>query len=130
MRNQGVIGSVVMAAGGFCPLLRVPVLGNWNYFDVDQRLAVIFYILVLLGLVAAFTQKAGLLKFVGWATIVLVLLTLVGIYFKVHDSFNFIHFKKIINLAAGLVKYKWGWFVILTGALFLVTVRRPAHAIV
>jgi len=130
MRNQGIIGSVVMAAGGLCPLLRVPVLGNWNYFDVDQRLAIIFYVLVLLALVASFTQKAGLLKFAGWATIVLVLLTLVGIYFKVHDTFNFIHFKKVINLAAGLVKYKWGWFVILTGALLLVTVRRPAHATV
>lgn len=130
MRNQGIVGSVVMAAGGLCPLLRVPVLGNWNYFDVDQRLAIVFYVLVLLALIASFMQKAGLLKFAGWATIVLVLLTLVGIYFKVHDTFNFIHFKKLINLAAGLVKYKWGWFVILTGALLLVTVRRPAHATV
>ncbi|WP_432713403.1 hypothetical protein [Pedobacter sp.] len=129
MKPQGIIGSVIMAAGGLCPLLHVPILGNWNYFDVDIRLAIVFYVLVLAGLIGAFTQKAGLLKFAGWATIVLVLISLAGIYFKVHDTFNFIHFKKAINFAASMVKYKWGWFVIVAGALLLVTVRRPANAV-
>jgi len=130
MKYQGILGAVVMAAGGLCPLLRVPVLGNWNYFDVDQRLAILFYILVLAGLIGAFLQRPGLIRFSGWAVIFLVMVSLAGIYFKVHDSFSFIQFKKVINLAAGMVKYKWGWFVILAGALLMVTVRRPAHATV
>jgi len=130
MKYQGILGAVVMAAGGLCPLLRVPVLGNWNYFDVDQRLAILFYILIVAGLIGAFLQKPDLIRFSGLAVIVLVLVSLAGIYFKVHDSFSFIQFKKVINLAAGLVKYKWGWFVIITGALLMVMVRRPAHAIV
>jgi hypothetical protein len=125
MKTQGIIGSVVMAAGGLCPLLHVPVLGNWNYFDVDQRLAIIFYVFVLAGLIGSFIQKPGVVKFAGWATIVLVLISLAGIYFKVHDSFSIIHFKKAINFAANLVKYKWGWFVILAGALILIAVRKP-----
>lgn len=125
MRNQGIVGSLMMAAGGFCPLLHVPVLGNWNYFDVDPRLATVFYVLVVLGLAGAFMQKTGLVKFAGWAAVVLVLITLAGIYFKVHDSFSFVHFKKAINLAASLVKYKWGWLVILAGSLLLITVRKP-----
>ena len=125
MQNQGIIGALVMAIGGFCPLIHVPIVGNWNYFDIDQRLAIAFYVLVVLGLIASFIQKAGLVKFVGWASIALVALTLVGVYFKSHDYFSFIHFKKLISLAAGVVKYKWGWFVILAGALALVTVRRP-----
>ena len=125
MQNQGIIGALVMAIGGFCPLIHVPIVGNWNYFDIDQRLAIAFYVLVVLGLIASFIQKAGLVKFVGWACIALVALTLVGVYFKSHDYFSFIHFKKLISLAAGVVKYKWGWFVILAGALALVTVKRP-----
>jgi len=130
MKYQGILGAVVMAAGGLCPLLRVPVLGNWNYFDVDQRLAILFYILVLAGFIGAFLQRPGLIRFSGLAVIVLVLVSLAGIYFKVQDSFSFIQFKKVINLAAGMVKYKWGWFVIIAGALLMVTVRRPAHATV
>ncbi len=130
MKYQGILGAVVMAAGGLCPLLRVPVLGNWNYFDVDQRLAIIFYLLVSNRTYCARScNKPGLIKFSGWAVIVLVMISLAGIYFKVHDTFSFIQFKKVINLAAGLVKYKWGWFVIIAGALVMVTVRRPANAV-
>ena len=54
MKNQGIIGSVVMGVGGLCPLVHLPIIGNWNYFDIDMRLAVAFYVLVLLGLIGSF----------------------------------------------------------------------------
>lgn len=129
-RTQGIIGAAIMAIGGMCPLVRVPVLGNWNYFDLDQTLAITFYVLVLLALAGAFTAKTGLIRFAGWAGIVLVGITLAGVYFKAHDSFGFLHFKKAVNFAAGLVKYKWGWYVILAGAFVLITVRKPKAVIV
>lgn len=114
-----------MAVGGLSPLMHLPIIGNWNYFDIDARLAGAFYFLVLLGFVGAFAKKAGLLRFSGLAAIVLVLVTLAGIYFKAHDSFSFLHFKKLVNFAAGMVKYKWGWYVILAGAFALALVRKP-----
>lgn len=125
MRIQGILGAAVMAAGGLCPLVRVPIMGNWNYFDIDQTLATLFYCLVTVALIGAFVRKAGLIRFAGWAGIVLVLVTLAGVYFKSHDYFSFVHFKKIINFAAGMVKYKWGWLVIFTGTLLLISVRKP-----
>ncbi|WP_183875993.1 hypothetical protein [Pedobacter sp. AK017] len=130
MRTQGIIGAAIMAIGGMCPLVRVPILGNWNYFDLDQTLAITFYVMVLVGLIGAFTTKAGLVKFAGWAGILLVAITLAGVYFKAHDSFGFLHFKKAVNFAAGLVKYKWGWFVILAGTFILITVRKPKAVII
>ncbi|ACU05420.1 hypothetical protein [Pedobacter heparinus] len=130
MRTQGIIGAAIMAIGGMCPLVRVPILGNWNYFDLDQTLAITFYVMVLMGLIGAFTTKAGLVKFAGWAGILLVAITLAGVYFKAHDSFGFLHFKKAVNFAAGLVKYKWGWFVILAGTFILITVRKPKAVII
>lgn len=125
MRNQGLIGAAVMAVGGMCPLLKVPILGNWNYFQLDLSMGITFYIIVLIGLVGAFTERSGLIRFAGWAGIVLVLLTLAGVYFKVQSSFGFLHFKKLVSLASGMVKYKWGWLVIVAGTLILVTVKRP-----
>lgn len=130
MRTQGIIGAVTMAVGGLCPLVRVPIMGNWNYFDLDQTLAITFYVLVVVGLIGAFTAKSGLIKFAGWAGIVLVAITLAGVYFKAHDSFGFLHFKKVVNLAAGLVKYKWGWYVIVAGAFIMITVRKPKVLVV
>jgi hypothetical protein len=114
-----------MAVGGMSPLVHVPVVGNWNYFDLDQRLAIIFYVLVVIGLFGAFTRRGLLIRFAGWGAIVLVLITLLGVYLKAHDSFSFLRFDKLVNLAAGLVKYKWGWYIILAGALMLITVRKP-----
>ncbi|RZM27820.1 MAG: hypothetical protein EOO88_11330 [Pedobacter sp.] len=125
MKAQGIAGSVILAAGGLCPLMHIPVMGNWNYFDIDIRLAIAFYVLVVLALVGSLANKTGLIRFAGWGAIVLALITLAGIYFKAHDSFGFLHFRKLVNLAAGLVKYKWGWFVILAGSLLLITVRKP-----
>lgn len=125
MKSQGIIGSILMAVGGLSPLIRIPIIGNWNYFDLDVRLAVGLYILVLAGLIGSFAKKVSLIRFAGWAGLVLVLITLFGIYLKSHDSFSFLHFKKLVHLAAGLVKYKWGWYIIVAGALVLVTVRKP-----
>ena len=125
MRTQGIIGAALMSIGGLSPLVHVPIVGNWNYFDLDMRLAIAFYILVLLAFVGAFLRKAKLLRFAGFGAVVLVLITLFGVYLKSHDSFSFLHFKKVINLAAGLVKYKWGWYVIVAGAFVTFTVRSP-----
>ncbi|MNH39173.1 hypothetical protein D3C79_1003060 [compost metagenome] len=86
--------------------------------------------MVVVGLIGAFTGKAGMIKFAGWAALVLVAVTLAGVYFKAHDSFGFLHFKKAVNFAAGLVKYKWGWYVIAAGAFLLITVRKPKPVVV
>ena len=124
MKAQGVIGAIVMAAGGMCPLVHVFVVGNWNYFGIDPYMGSMFYVLVVLALFAAITNKPGLMRFTGWAVIVLMIFTLLAVWFKAHDAFGFLHFKKLINLAARTVKFKWGWFVILAGALLMITVRR------
>ncbi|MBB6497959.1 hypothetical protein [Pedobacter cryoconitis] len=128
MKIQGVIGALLMAVGGMCPLVHVPIIGNWNYFGIDQSLGVIFYVIIVLAFAGAFLNKIGLIRFSGWAAIAMVILTLAAVWFKSHDYFSFIHFKKLINLASGMVKYKWGWFVILAGVLPLITVRRAIGA--
>lgn len=124
MKTQGIIGSALMAIGGMSPLMHLPVAGNWNYFDIDMRLAIVFYLFVVAGFIGAFAKKAGLMRFAGLAGIILVLITLAGIYFKAHDTFSFLHFRKLVNFAAGMVKYKWGWYLIMAGAFALATVRK------
>ncbi|MBC7567166.1 MAG: hypothetical protein H7223_09385 [Pedobacter sp.] len=125
MRAQGIIGTALMAVGGISPLVHIPIVGNWNYFDLDMRLAIAFYALVIVGLIGSFASKAGVIRFAGFGAVVLVLITLLGIYLKSQESLSFLHFKKLVNLAAGLVKYKWGWYVIVAGAFILFTVRKP-----
>jgi hypothetical protein len=129
MKVQGVIGAVMMAAGGMCPLVKVTFIGNWNYFQIDPVLGIIFYAIVVPGLAGAYLNKTGLMRFSGWAALLWIILTLAAVWFKSHDFFSFIHFKKLISLASGMVRYRWGWLVILAGALALMTVKKPAPVI-
>lgn len=124
MKTLGITAAVAMAVGGMCPLVHVTFIGNWNYFQIDPVLGTVFYIIIAVALIAAWLDKTGLMRFAGWAALLWVILTLAAVWFKSHDAFSFIHFKKLINLAAGMVKYRWGWLVIVAGTLPLITSRR------
>ena len=40
MKNLQLIGLFLVVAGSFLPLVRIPIIGNWNYWKVDNTLAV------------------------------------------------------------------------------------------
>lgn len=124
MKAQGIVGAALMAIGGLCPLVHLPIIGNWNYFDLDISIATVFYLVVIVALIGSVMGKVKLIRICGWIGVALVLITLAGVYFKSHDAFSFIQLEKAINFAAKVVTYKWGWLVILAGALLLVSVRR------
>jgi len=117
----GVLGALLIIAGGFSPMLHLPIIGNWNYWDIEVVLASLVYVFAALGILASINGKPGLLRFSGWAALVVVLFTLVAVHFKVNDSFSFIPFKKLASAAAGLVKYRWtGWILLIIGSVLMV----------
>jgi hypothetical protein len=121
----GFLGAILVITGVFSPMLRVPIVGNWNYFDIDTTLASLVSIAAVLGFFAALFKRAAVQRICGWAVLVIVLFTLVAVHFKVNDSFSFIPLKKLASAAAGLIKYKWsGWIVQLIGAALLIGTAR------
>ncbi len=120
--NQyGVIGATLVITGGLMPMLRLPIIGNWNYWDLEPVLASIVYLLSGLALYASVSGKLRLLKFSGWAIFVVVVFTLLAVYFKINDSFSFIPFKKLATVAVSLVKYRWtGWSLLIAGPIFII----------
>lgn len=121
----GLLGAVLVIAGGMSPMLRIPVIGNWNYWDVDTVLATLVYVFAAVGLLGAVLRKPGLVKFSGWAVLVVVAFTLVAVYFKVNDYFSFIPFKKLARLAGNMVHYKWlGWIMLFGGSFIMILSSR------
>ncbi|MGX5689204.1 hypothetical protein [Arcticibacter tournemirensis] len=121
----GLCGALLIIGGGLSPMVHLPIIGNWNYWDLHSGIASIVYVLAALAIIAAFTGKSGLLKFCGWAELLLILLTLVAVHFKVNDSFSFIPFKKLARAAAGIVHYRWsGWILLLVGAVVMIIAGR------
>jgi hypothetical protein len=117
----GLFGALLVMAGGMSPMLHIPIIGNWNYWDIDTVLATLVFVLAGAGLLAAVIRKPGLLKFSGWAVLVILLFTLTAVYFKVNDYFTFIPFKKLAAAAARIVQYRWtGWVLIALGAIIMI----------
>lgn len=128
----GLVGGILVMGGGLSPMVHLPIVGNWNYWDLHTGLASVVYVLAVIGIIAALTGQNGLLKFCGWAELLLVILTLVAVHFKVNDSFSFIPFKKLARAAAGIVHYRWtGWVLLLAGSVIMIVAgKRNKKAVI
>ncbi len=117
----GIIGALLVIAGGLSPMLHIPIIGNWNYWDLDTVLAAIIYTLATLALIASASNKRGLLRFCGWSILLVLGFTFVAVYFKVDNYFSFIPFKKLAAAASRVIHYRWtGWVLIASGGLIMI----------
>ena len=117
----GILGALLVIAGGLSPMLHIPIIGTWNYFDIDTALAAMVFVLAALGLIAAAFGKNALLKFSGWLIFVLILFTLAAVFFKVNNYFNFIPFKKLAAVASSIINYRWtGWVLMTVGSFIMI----------
>ncbi len=117
----GIIGALLVIAGGMMPMLHIPIIGNWNYWDLDTVLASIVYSLAILSLIAAAGNRRGLLRFCGWTLLLVLAFTFGAVYFKVSNYFNFIPLKKLAAVAGRMIKYRWiGWALISSGAILMI----------
>ncbi len=117
---MGIAGALLVIAGGMSPMLHIPVIGNWNYWDLDTVLASIVYALAALALIASASNKRGLLRFCGWGLILMLIFTFGAVYFKVNNYFSFIPMKKLAASASRMIDYRWtGWALIALGSSFM-----------
>lgn len=117
----GIIGALLVIGGGMMPMLHIPIIGNWNYWDLDTVLASIVYSLAILSLIAAASNKRGLLRFCGWTLLLVLAFTFGAVYFKVSNYFNFIPLKKLAAVAGKMIQYRWiGWALIASGAILMI----------
>ncbi len=117
----GIIGALLVIAGGLSPMLHIPIIGNWNYWDLDTVLAAIIYTLATLALIGSASNKRGLLRFCGWSILLVLGFTFVAVYFKVDNYFSFIPFKKLAAAASRVIHYRWtGWALIASGGLIMI----------
>ncbi len=121
----GLFGSLLVAAGGMSPMLHLPIIGNWNYWDLDITLATTVYVLAAAGLLATVSGKFGLLRISGWMILIVLIFTLGAVYFKVNDYFSFVPMKKLAAALTRVVHYRWlGWGMIFAGSIMMILAGR------
>ena len=124
-----LLGVILVIVGGMCPMLHIPIIGNWNYWDIDTVLASIVYTLSAIALLAAISRKQSLLRYCGWLLLLVLLFTLTAVYFKVNDYFSFIPLKKIAAAASRMIRFRWlGWGLMFAGAFIIILFAKKDKA--
>jgi hypothetical protein len=125
----GLIGAVLVIAGGMSPMLHIPIIGNWNYWKIDTVLASLVFVFAAVGVLASVLNKPGLLKFSGLGALIVIVFTLIAVYLKVNDYFSFIPIKKLAGAATRIVHFRWtGWILLFVGSVVMIIAARKAKA--
>lgn len=107
MKNLQLIGLFLVVAGSFLPLVHIPIVGNWNYWKVDNSLAIAVWGFSLLMLVFILIDKTKFVRIIAFLMILLFVFTIVVIKLKSLDYFSFLPFKSWQSTFAGIVKLSW-----------------------
>lgn len=113
---RAYVGLLLCFIAGACPMLKVPFKGNWNLYQVDNRLFFITYGILALCTLFMFIRKVAVYRFTVRLFLIWFLLAVGAVYFKVNNYFNF---KFVDNLLSKTIHFQWGWMVLFLGILFL-----------
>lgn len=141
----GLIGSAFLVVGAFCPVIKVPFLGDMNYFQIPQGLGndTFFSVahavgMLLIALALASAALVVLQKYKGlWVTGLASVGTLGVTYVLLQVAID--HAKarvdseisaiplpvfgdalqRVANTVLGQITIQWGWGVMLVGAMLV-----------
>ncbi len=110
----GLFSAMLLIVGTFLPMVHVPIVGNWSYWDLHKYLASFVTLMGFLAISAVFRKKQGYLRFYAILGLLTLALTYVGARMKIAESFSFIPFPKMAGAAGSLIKYQWqGWTIMI-----------------
>lgn len=119
MKNIQLVGLILVVVGSFLPLVHVPIIGNWNFWKLDQRLAIMCYLLASMALGGIATNNTRFVRIIGILFIVLFSFTIFTTKYQAFSYFSFLPFKSWTETLASTVKLKWGWAVEFLGAIIM-----------
>lgn len=111
------LGILLCFIAGFCPVLKVPIKGNWNLYQSDSRLFFITYFLLAITAFVLFLNKRGAFKSLGIALAIWYVLSLFAVWFT---ASNYTSHKFVDRLLFKTIHFQWGWIVVLVGVALIV----------
>lgn len=123
MKNLQLLGLVLVVVGSFLPLVHVPIIGNWNYWQLDHYLAIFCWIFCACALFGIVNNRAKLVNTFAVFLLILFVFTLFAIKYQASSYFSFLPLKSWTKALAGTVKLQWGWLAEFLGALIMLFVK-------
>ncbi|HJV44936.1 MAG TPA: hypothetical protein VJ824_04330 [Bacillota bacterium] len=122
----GMIGCIVLAIGVFCPLVRIPYLGEVNYFNNGKGGGVFVLILAVISFIIILAGKYKPLIYTGIISLCVMGFTYFYLQFVFHKitaklSNQFGEkSKSLADMIVQSVHLEIGWIVLTIGAVLLI----------
>jgi hypothetical protein len=110
------LGIFLCLIAGFCPMLKVPIKGNWNLYQSDARLFFITYGIIAVLAFFLFIRKITAYKILTFVMAIWYILAVVAVWFTANNYTKSGFANKLIGK---VVHFQWGWIVLLVGVIFL-----------
>ncbi len=123
----GLIGSFLLIAGAFCPIIRIPTVGQVNYFNHGHGDGVIILTLGIISLILALFRRYQALILTGILSLGMVTFTFYNIYHKLKEITSQLSrelanspLKGVAETMVNSIQIEWGVAVIGIGVLLLI----------
>jgi hypothetical protein len=123
----GLIGSIVLFAGVFTPILSFPIMGNITYFQNGNGEGTVVLVLAAMSFILVLAKKYKVLWFTGLGSIAVIALTFARFQMKMSDAkaqmgVNLAGnpFKGLAEIAMKSVQLQWGWALLTVGAALVI----------
>jgi hypothetical protein len=127
--TASIVGAGLVVVGIFMPFLGMPIFRDENYFEISAAGAIILLALAGLSLLAAAFRKFGWLYLTGAGSLGLLLYSIQKVSERkatvLSDLSQSLKGSPLHGLGVGFVKavdYRYGWAVMLLGAIILIAV--------
>ena len=112
------VGFVILIAATYCPILRPFHLINLDVYDGNKPYGIVILLVAVVGLSGTVFNEFKIIRPCAWLSLALVIAFYLLAWLKVHTSFSFIPFHTLDAYLTRQIKFKWGWYLLITGPIF------------
>jgi hypothetical protein len=128
-RLLGILGSAILFIGVFMPIVKLPVVGEMNYFHNGRGDGVIILALAVTSLVFVLIRWYRQLWITSLGSAAVLAFTFFNFQSKMSQATRQMEtelkdnpFRGLADLAVQSVQLQWGWAVLVIGIAFLIVV--------
>lgn len=126
-QNLGLIGSIVLFAGVFMPIISLPIVGNLNYYMNGEGDGVVVLVLAGVSLLLVLTKNYKALWVTALGSVATMAYTFINFQLEMSQTRADMKselagnpFGGLAELAVQSIQVQWGWVVLAVGIGFLI----------
>jgi hypothetical protein len=131
----GILGSAILFVGVFLPIVRLPVVGDMNYFQNGRGDGVIVLVLSIVSLVLVLIRSYRELWTTALGSAAVLAFTFFNLQSTISEGKRQMEsdlkdnpFRGLADLAMQSVQLQWGWAALIIGVALLISVAAMRDA--